>query len=376
VITRANAGGQENTTITLTGGGVLDMNAYAIGSAAAPIGVGAGSAMNFGSTPVAGFGASSTLLTGTLKNLAEFNGGTTPLLQATSGGTLILTGNNTYSGGTSITAGTILANSPAGSWSTGSGPVNIFSGGLLAGTGHIGGPLAGGGGAVSTAAQVIVNSGSGAPGGTISAGSGATSADSTGLLTAMGGDMGTTTYSVEWIGGSGGSGGTYVWKVNANNSTASTVAQSGGVGTSDPAGPGIGWDMLSMGSLNVAAGSGSQFNVQIVPIGTGASSFNPALSYTWTIADVTSGIVTVNGTTYKGNSAPVLANLQAALQAALALNPSALPAPRNNFSILATPDGASGDDIAISYNPAPEPGALSMLALGAVALMARRRRTS
>ena len=241
VITRANGGGTENTTLTLTGGGVLDMNGYAIGSSSAFIGSGTGSSMKFGSTPVAGFGTSSTLLVGTLKNLAQLNGGLTPLLQATAGGTLILTGNNTYTGGTAITAGTILADSPAGFSSTGNGLLTVSSGGLLAGTGYV----------IGAASQVNVNAGTSAPGGTISAGTGATSASAVGLLTTKGGDGGATAYSEVWNGGSGSTGGAYDWKVNAASSTNSTVTQSNGVGTTDPGGAGTNWDMLSLASLSV-----------------------------------------------------------------------------------------------------------------------------
>ena len=89
---------------------------------------------------------------------------------------------------------------------------------------------------------------------------------------------------------------------------------------------------------------------------------------------MTGGIVNVNGTPYNGNSPSTLASLQAALQAAVALNASALPSSNGAFSIQAASDGLSGDDILISYSPAPEPASLSLLGLGAAAVVIRRRR--
>lgn len=372
-ISRAAGGGTENTNLTITGGAVLNMSEDAIGASGATIGVGTGSSLNFGSNTPTGFGANAlpTLLVGTLENISEFNGGTTPLTQSTAGGTLILTNTtspgNTYGGGTSITAGTILANSPATFSSTGSGAVNVFSGGLLGGSGYI----------LGTGAQITLQVGSSGFGGAITAGNGATASNTTGVLHTNGGDGGTTAYSQVWNGGSGGTGGVYDWKVNAAQSTGPLVQDStNGVGTTDPSGTaGTNWDMLSMASLDVNASSGSQFNIQVVPIGSSAASFNASNSYTWTIADVTGGAVTVNGTTYRGNSPSTLASLQAALQAALALNTSALPASNNNFSIIATSDNASGDDILISYAPTPEPSALALLGIGTGAMMIRRRRT-
>ena len=69
--------------------------------------------------------------------------------------TLVLTGNNTYAGGTTVSAGTIRVNNTAGS-GTGTGPVTIASGGTLGGSGTI---------QNSTGSVVAVNSG-----GTITAG--------------------------------------------------------------------------------------------------------------------------------------------------------------------------------------------------------------
>lgn len=342
-ITRAGGGGTENTTLILNGG-LLDMNGHNIGG---PNGIG-----------------TLTFEAGTLQNVLEINGGATGVLK-TGTGTLILTGSmgNAYSGGTAISTGTLLANSTnTANGSTGSGNVTVLPGGVLAGVGNI----------LGANAQVIVAAGS-SPGGIISAGNGSTSTNSTGLLTTSGGN-GSSAYSQVWQGGSTGTAGTYAWKVNAASSTNSAVSQSSGVATTDPGGAGVNWDMLSMASLDVAASSGSQFDIQVVPIGSSASSFNPSQTYTWTIADVTGGTVIVNGAPYQGNAPPMLAALQSALQAALALNTSALPAPSSNFSIVAASDNASGDDIEIVYSPTPEPCSITLFGIGAGALLIRRRR--
>jgi len=66
-------------------------------------------------------------------------GGTTALVKQGSG-TLILTGNNTYSQGTTINGGTLLVNNTAGS-GTGTGAVAVIAGGTLGGTGTVGGVI-------------------------------------------------------------------------------------------------------------------------------------------------------------------------------------------------------------------------------------------
>lgn len=78
-------------------------------------------------------GAGDTDLTGTLSN------GTGALnLVKNDGGTLTLTQDNSYSGTTTVSGGTLLANNTSGS-ATGSGTVNVSSGATLGGTGAISG---------------------------------------------------------------------------------------------------------------------------------------------------------------------------------------------------------------------------------------------
>ena len=75
-----------SSTLTL-GGGTLELNGNELGTLANPI-----DTINYGS--------------GTLQNVGEINGGTTGLVKNV-GGTLTLAGTNTYTGGTTISAGTL-----------------------------------------------------------------------------------------------------------------------------------------------------------------------------------------------------------------------------------------------------------------------------
>ena len=84
-------------------------------------------------------------------------------LNKTGAGTLVLDGNNTYTGGTTISAGTLFAANTSGS-ATGTGAVVINNGGTLAGSGTIGGPVtvASGGtlilGSLGSPARLTLNS--------------------------------------------------------------------------------------------------------------------------------------------------------------------------------------------------------------------------
>ncbi|GEP45319.1 beta strand repeat-containing protein [Brevifollis gellanilyticus] len=99
-IAYTNGVGTENAVINLQGG-TLDMTAGSIGAASALI----------------TFNAQS----GTLQNLAELNGGAG--LTKTTASTLILEGTNTYTGGTTISAGTLQVGSGSTTGTLGSGTV-------------------------------------------------------------------------------------------------------------------------------------------------------------------------------------------------------------------------------------------------------------
>ncbi len=85
-ITRGLGGGSNGIAQVNLAGASLDMNGSAIGGAGLLYGV--------------SFNASN----GVLQNLGQLNGGTTPLVKA-GNGTLLVLGNNTYSGGTLVSAG-------------------------------------------------------------------------------------------------------------------------------------------------------------------------------------------------------------------------------------------------------------------------------
>jgi len=152
-VIRSGSAGTESALLSLDGG-TLDLGGFAIG----------------GSTADIQFEA----LTGTLLNLGELNGGGT--LTKTGTGTLVLAGNNTYSGPTAVTLGTLLVNGT----NTG-GAVTVAAGATLGGIGRI--------------ASTVAVSGTLSPGASI------------GLLTA-----GTTSFA---------DGATYVYEVDTSATTGS-----------------------------------------------------------------------------------------------------------------------------------------------------------
>jgi autotransporter-associated beta strand protein len=105
--------GVVNSSIILNGGS-LNMSGNSIGTAAAQVVLNAQS--------------------GTLTNLAELNGGGT--LTKTTAGVLIMGNGNAYTGGTSVTEGTLRLANTAGS-ATGSGAVSTSAGTTLTGVGSI-----------------------------------------------------------------------------------------------------------------------------------------------------------------------------------------------------------------------------------------------
>lgn len=272
------------------------------------------------------------------------------------GGSLALSANNTYSGPTLINGGTLLANTPSGGSATGSGNVTINSGGALAG------------GSAAAPGYITASSGNAVTvqkGGTISAGSGITAASAPGLLNTIGGD-GSSTFAQVWN-----SGGQYLWKVKASASTSSAATQVNGVGTTEsqasgtvPAG--TNWDTLAMSSLSIP----STFMINVQPLTSGGT-FNSGGSYTWSVADVTSGNITVQGQAY---TQATLASLQPVLQAAISLSNTSALSSSGQFSVGVIPDGGSGDDIVINYSSAPEPTSLALFGLAVGGLMMRRRR--
>ncbi|HEX8312630.1 MAG TPA: hypothetical protein VF614_15015, partial [Chthoniobacteraceae bacterium] len=107
-------------TIRLTGTGSLENNIGIVdGSATA-------SALSLGNTSG----------TQTFTGIISGNG---DLVRNGAGGTSILSGANTYTGTTTVTSGTLIANNGSGSSATGTGTVSVASGATLGGSGFIAG---------------------------------------------------------------------------------------------------------------------------------------------------------------------------------------------------------------------------------------------
>jgi fibronectin-binding autotransporter adhesin len=259
---------------------------------------------------------------GQLQVAGPLTDGTKSLAVSVGGGTLVLTGNNRYSGGTTIANGALLVanTSGAGSSATGTGAVTVNAGGMLAGSGNVAGP-------VTVAAGGVLSAGDGlsTPGAlTLSAPSGITLADGSEIL----------------------------WKINAAGSSApgSAVPVSG----TASAGASVGWDALTFASLNTGTAAG----VDIVPLTPGSApitGFNPAATYQWTIATV------------PGNGQALAATFRLDT-AALSTFATANGASPTSFSV-----GADANDVFITYAPSPEPGSLSLAGIAAGAMVLRRR---
>jgi autotransporter-associated beta strand protein len=265
-------------------------------------------------------------------------------------GTTTITASNSYSGGTTISGGTLLANNgPNNGSATGSGAVTINNGGTLGGNGTIG----------NGDNALAVNSG-----GTIAAGASLTTV---GTLT-----TGNQTWST---------GGNYAWKITGSAGNSSVAIGSGGSGKigGGSGTEGSDWDNLVMSALTVSSTTGSPFT--IVVSGTPSGSTNS--TYSWVIAQ-TGSTSLPSGITDSGNLLPGGNSTQAGeftLNTAnftfdgvtnpYASTPSA-------FSLEFEPIGGQGSgdyDLVLDYYAAPEPGTgLLVLAGGLPMLLSRRRR--
>lgn len=165
----------------------------------------------------------------------------------TGAGTWVLTGNNTYTGATTISDGTLKVNGSI----AGSSSVTVTNTGTLQGAG--------------TVASVTL-----ASGGTIAPGNGV------GTLT-----TGTQT----WNGGAH-----YPWQINDATGTAGT----------DP-----GYDTLAInGTLTIAATSGNKFNIDVQSLAgsTPGNAANFGNSGTWTIATASGGITAFDASAFSINT--------------------------------------------------------------------------
>ena len=183
------------------------------------------------------FGADAGSLT--LSGAIGQNGGTYGVTKVGSG-TVVLSNANTYGGTTTINVGRLTVTNGSGS-GTGTGAVTVGATGALAGSG--------------TASGAITLNGAVEPGVTV------------GTL---------NTGAESWN-----SGGAYVWETN----------QANGAKGANP-----GWDWVNItGALTINATAGSPFTIRITSLNLAgspgqATNFNPAQSYTWTIATASGGV--------------------------------------------------------------------------------------
>ena len=236
--------------------------------------------------------------------------GKVALAMNAAGFTQALAGASNYSGGTTVSAGTLQANGPRvlsgttlATSSTGLGMVVVSGSGVLAGTGGTG--------------PVVV-----AAGGTITAGTGATTADTMGTL---------TTGAQSW---------------NASGAYAAKVATGGTAN-----------DELVMSGLTVAANSSSPFAVNVVA------------GSTVSLAPTAQLVLAVDTNTSQSG---VFANAAAAN--ALVLTGAAVTFTNGAAPVLAEVDVGGGEELVLAAAPEPTSLLLVAAAAAPVALGRRRRR--
>lgn len=256
-------------------------------------------------------------------------------LAVTGNGLLQLTAANTYTGGTTVSSGTLLANSSdTTNGSTGSGLVTVKSGGIL------------GGGAGTTAGVVkggiTVNSGR-----ILTAGAGATTG-APGILNAN-----TTSTTVTLASGS-----IFDVKVNGVGSTGGTGGGAAVAGTN--------WDQVQMYALSVT--SAATINLygltanNVAGATPGFSSSTPFNLIVATLANVTQSTLSAD-----------IASGDFVLNTSNFTNNNSTPYANTGFQLVALAAGG-GSDLEISYTASPEPGTAMLVLGGAVPMLMNRRR--
>ncbi len=309
-------------------GGTLDLGGHAIANNI----VLGGGALSFSGATISG-------------NISE-TGGAKAL---TVGANLTLSGSNSYSGGTTVNAGTLTAGTVN---AFGSGAVTVSGGTLslggLAVTNAIdfqSGSLTNVGGAATTNVKsgAILNSNGLTIGGTtnVLAGGKLTGTGALGILNvagtlAPGNSPGITTARATLWDATG----KYEWEIN----------DTAGIAGNEPSG----FDQLQVtGALTINSG----FKLKLISLnslneaGTPAN-WDPMTTYSWTIATATGGITGVSNIAIDANGWTA------------GVGPGG-----NNWSLSTA--GVGNTSLVLTY--VPEPGTLGLLAIGALALLGRRR---
>jgi|GEM_PF-1642182 len=266
--------------------------------------------------PSIGSGARTFAVYNTTTFAAGFSN--TGSINKTGTGVMNLTGNSTYSGGTTITSGVLLANNTIGvgtGSATGTGNVTVASGGTLGGTGRAG----------SATGNVTVQSG-----GSIKPGSDANA-----------GTIGRLRTGNLTLGG--------IYEASADLATASTVYPTSGPGTLN----------VKLSDTLVVTGNVTLGGTLVLDlIGSPTGSNNGVI----VLIDNDGGDA-VNG----------------AFAAFSPINPSGGGSTLFSYTLYTTYDTVSGsfvtgNDVAVQFSSVPEPTSLSVLGLGMGGLLSRRRR--
>ncbi|HEX3655085.1 MAG TPA: autotransporter-associated beta strand repeat-containing protein, partial [Pirellulales bacterium] len=323
----------------------------------------------------------------------------TGALNATGGGTLVLSGTNTYSLGTNVSNGTVSVSSD-GNLGDASGGVTLSSGGTLAVTTGFSSDrdftVGSGGGALNvTSGQTFTASGAGtwsgnssggtltlSGGGTVQLNTGSASYGSTGSPLSISVAAGTLSGTATVIGNitinSGGTvspatstgapatltfegSGAGTATLNSGGNFAMNLADASGGSTLTSLGAGAGsnWNLLAVSSLADNLSSIALFNLTV---SGSLNNFNPAQAYQWDFITSAGGL---NGVT--ANEFNLI---------------NGLPTEPGTFSIAVgnTLPGGAGY-VALDYSPSavPEPGSMALAGLAALGMTGlgwrqRRRR--